>query len=783
MTYSIKSSNIGYPRLGPKREWKKALENFWNKVISEEEFRVQTTQLRLASLKAQQLAGVDIIPVGDFSLYDHVLDTSVMLGVFPKRFNITPETATSLDTYFGIARGTNDAVASEMTKWFNTNYHYIVPELENVQPYLVENRPLILYQEAKKILGIEGKPVILGLVTFLKLGKLYQVAPTACGCGGSCHEDTGANEVNLRALIPLFLPIYLQIVTELVNAGVKHIQFDEPILATDFPQEEFTFFEQIYTAIKEVAPNTEIILQTYFDSIPLYDQVITLPVDAIGLDFINDDGQNLKHLQKNTFPQNKQLYAGVIDGKNIWRADLEQKLVLIKAIIASTNKTDIIIQPSNSLLHVPVTTKTETKIDLTLLNGLAFANEKIQEITTLATALTHPSLVTNDLILTSSIAVNQLNSSESRNNSAVLAEITQLKTFNNERTSPYAKRIEIQHQKLNLPLLPTTTIGSFPQSPLIRSTRAKFLKGEISAESYNQFIDEQTKYWIALQEELDIDVLVHGEFERNDMVEYFGEKLSGFITTAFGWVQSYGSRAVKPPIIYGDIAFTTPITVRQSAYAQSLTSRPVKGMLTAPITIINWSFVRDDIALDIVGNQIGLALRKEVAALEKAGIGIIQVDEPALREGLPLQKKNWQKYLDDAVYSFKLTTTGVQDQTQIHTHMCYANFDDIIETISNLDADVISIEASRSHGEIIQSFENYHYDKEIGLGVYDIHSPRVPSTTEIKANIERALRVIPAKQFWINPDCGLKTRKEAETVAALKHMVTITKEIRKKYQD
>ena len=784
MTQTIKSSNLGYPRIGEKREWKRSLEKYWAGKLTTTELLAETKALRLSYLEKQQASGLSLIPVGDFSLYDHVLDTSVMFGVFPKRFGVTPETATSVDTYFNIARGTKDAIASEMTKWFNTNYHYIVPELEDAKPYLVENRPLKYYKEAKAELGIEGKPVILGPITFLRLGKEYteEHVESTCSCGGCGTAINTIEKASFKSLLAAFLPLYIQLVEELVAEGVQYIQFDEPILTTDFAKADFHYFEEVYGALKAVAPETKLILQTYFDAVPLYEEIIALPVDAIGLDFVNDYGESFKNLQTFGFPQDKELFAGIIDGRNIWRSDLVKKKVKLQELLEVVPAERLTIQPSNSLLHVPVTVKNEEKLEKVLKDGLAFADEKLVELVILVEAIKTGGEAIEQQLIFSQEKVAALNTSPLRNNKKVQQAIADLATLHNERASQYDVRIQKQHKKYQFPLLPTTTIGSFPQSPEVRQKRAQWLKKEITQEAYDAFIEEETARWITIQEELDIDVLVHGEFERNDMVEYFGEKLTGFVTTQFGWVQSYGSRAVKPPLVYGDVEFLTPITVKESVYAQSLTARPVKGMLTAPITIINWSFVRDDIARNDVANQIGLALRQEVKALETAGIGIIQVDEPALREGLPLQKKRWGKYLADAVYSFKLTTTGVNDETQIHTHMCYAEFDDIIETISQLDADVISIEASRSHGEIIQTFEHFKYDKEIGLGVYDIHSPRIPTEDEIRENIERALQVIPAKQFWINPDCGLKTRKEAEVIAALKHMVSITKEVRQLYK-
>ncbi|WP_088815897.1 MULTISPECIES: 5-methyltetrahydropteroyltriglutamate--homocysteine S-methyltransferase [Listeria] len=757
----VLSSNLGYPRLGEKREWKKSLENFWNNKISEDTLLSETKAIRLAALNKQKEKGIELIPVNDFTLYDHVLDLSVAFGVIPKRFgNFTNEV--SLRTYFDIARGNDTAVASEMTKWFNTNYHYIVPELDDVEPKLLENRALKAYLEAKKELGIDGKPVIIGPITYLKLGK-------------------GADKNDFASLVQKFLPLYKTIIEELDAAGAKWIQLDEPILATSLAKEEVVLFEEVYAELRAAAPHAKLILQTYFESVDAYEAVVKLPVDAIGLDFVHDHGETLERIQKFGFPDNKYLAAGIIDGRNVWRADVQAKRAELEILTRLVQKDKLIVQPASSLLHVPVTKKSEPNLDKVLYDGLSFADEKLDEVVLLAKAVSDGAEAVSSELEKAELAVSELNRSEHRNNKAVQTELSELSSISAERKSPFETRIKAQHEWLNLPLLPTTTIGSFPQSPEVRKKRAAFLKGDITKAEYETYIEQETERWIRIQEDLDLDVLVHGEFERTDMVEYFGQKLAGFQATKFGWVQSYGSRAVRPPLIYGDVAFTENITVKESKFAQSLTNRPVKGMLTAPVTIINWSFVRDDIPRSDVFNQVGLALRKEVLALEENGIRVIQVDEPALREGLPLKRSRWEKYLNDAVYAFKLTTSGVADETQIHTHMCYSDFDDIIDAISALDADVISIETSRSHGEIISTFEAYHYDKEIGLGVYDIHSPRVPSTTEIKTNIERALRVIPVQNFWINPDCGLKTRKEEETVAALRDMVSATKEIREAY--
>lgn len=747
------SSNLGYPRIGKQREWKKALDKFWNGKISEKDLLEETKTVRLEGLRKQKEKEIDLIPVGDFTLYDHVLDTAVMFGVIPERFQ-TDCTGTSLETYFSIARGTQNAVASEMTKWFNTNYHYIVPEFNESKPSLKENRPLDFYNEAKEELGIEGKPVLLGPITFIKLGKGYE-------------------EGEFPTLVEEFLPLYIDVLTELKEAGVKWVQIDEPIFSTALTKEDIVQAEYVYESFAKVIPEVNIIIQTYFESVDSYEKIVNLPAAAIGLDFVH--GNSLEQLNKHGFPKDKKLAAGIIDGRNVWRQDLNHQIDLLESIAEIVDKENIIVQPSCSLIHVPVTTESEKALDLVIKEALSFADEKLDEISILARGLERGKESVLLEIRESTNAIEVLNHSDYRQQ-IVKNPAGSLST---ERELVFKERIALQKERLQLPLLPTTTIGSLPQTAEVRRERLKWRKGEITDQAYEEYIKNEIKKWIDIQEEIGLDVLVHGEFERTDMVEYFGEKLNGFLVTQFGWVQSYGSRCVRPPIIFGDVTFDRPMTVKESVYAQSLTQKKVKGMLTGPVTILNWSFVRDDISRFDVLDQIAVALRFEIEELEKNGIKIIQVDEPALREGLPLKSENWDQYLNRAVHAFKLATASVQNSTQIHTHMCYSDFQDIFETISALDADVISIENSRSHGELISTFKENTYDKEIGLGVYDIHSPRVPTKEEIKANVNRALQIIPSSQFWINPDCGLKTRQETETIAALQNMTEAAKELRK----
>lgn len=756
----VKSSNLGYPRIGENREWKKTLEQFWTGKLEKETFLQQMEEIRLSSLQKQKEQGIDFIPVGDFSLYDHVLDTATMFGLVPKRYEYTGGKV-SLETYFDIARGTKGAVASEMTKWFNTNYHYIVPELYEAVPSLVENRPLQFYKEAKQKLDILGKPVILGPITFVKLSKGYK-------------------DNDLKTVVDQFVPLYATILTELQEEGVEWVQIDEPILATTISEEDMALFHDVYKQLNDAAPNIKVILQTYFESIDHYEEVISLPVQGIGLDFVHDNNQNLAALKKFGFPQDKVLAAGIIDGRNIWRANLDDKYSLLSEIAEVVSKDRLILQPSSSLLHVPVTVKNEETLEEVLKEALSFADEKLQEIVLLTKGLQGGKETIQKEISASKKAIQALNHSASRNNTQVQEDIQNLRTFRAERETTSEVRQQIQDETFQLPLLPTTTIGSFPQTQEVRKQRLKWRKGELTDADYQEYIKAEMKKWIDIQEELGLDVFVHGEFERTDMVEYFGEKLAGFQFTKFGWVQSYGSRCVKPPLIYGDVSFQEPMTVKETVYAQSLTTKPVKGMLTGPITILNWSFVRDDISRYEVANQIALALRKEVEVLEENGIRMIQVDEPAIREGLPLKQEKKESYLDAAVYAFKLATTSVQNETQIHTHMCYSDFKNIIDAITALDADVISIETSRSHGELIHAFEEHTYDKGIGLGVYDIHSPRVPKLEELTRNIDRALQVLNPKLFWINPDCGLKTRGMDETIASLKVMVEAAKQTRER---
>ncbi|MFJ7406291.1 MULTISPECIES: 5-methyltetrahydropteroyltriglutamate--homocysteine S-methyltransferase [unclassified Lysinibacillus] len=760
MTYT--TTVIGYPYIGEDREWKKALEAFWRNELTEEDFLQKMKEIRLARIDKQLCSGIDIVTVGDFTPYDRMLDTAMMFGLVPKRFG-WQGVKVDLQTYYAVARGNKEAVASEMTKWFNTNYHYIVPEYEGQALQLTDNKILADFLEVKEVYGITAKPTLIGPYTFCKLTKGY-------------------DKVSQVAFILALLPLYAQVIQELVSAGADWVQLEEPALVTSLDEAEVKLVQEIYTQLAAAVPEANIMLQTYFESLSAYNTLIELPVQGFGLDFVHGYTKNMEALRQFGFPHDKVLAVGIVNGRDIWRANLAEVSTTVRAIEQLTSAQELWVQSSCSLQHVPISTALETKLEPVLKNALAFADEKLAEISEVAKYLKEKNHTSNHTISESMKAIEALKKHSVRNNLAVQQEVQTMSTEDFERQNDYNARQIIQQQSLQIPLFPTTTIGSFPQSDEVKRTRNAWRKKQLADEAYADFVAQETKRWIAIQEDLDIDVLVHGEFERTDMVEYFGEKLTGFAFTEKAWVVSYGSRCVKPPIIYGDVAWEAPMTVKETAYAQSLTNRYVKGMLTGPVTILNWSFVRDDIARKDVTYQIALALRKEVEALEAAGIAIIQVDEPALREGLPLRKENWGEYLDWTVKAFKLATASVKDETQIHTHMCYCEFNDFIEPISALDADVISIETSRSHGELIASLQINPYEKGIGLGVYDIHSPRVPSEQEMLSIMQDSLQVLSTNQFWINPDCGLKTRKEPETVAALAHMVAAAKTLRQQVQ-
>ncbi|GAE26803.1 5-methyltetrahydropteroyltriglutamate-homocysteine methyltransferase [Halalkalibacter wakoensis JCM 9140] len=759
---NVVSTAIGYPYIGENREWKRCVESFWKKKISEEQFRLEMKTIRLDHMKRQQSLGLELLTVGDFTYYDRMLDLAAMFGLVPTRYSWTGGEV-DLSTYYSMARGANDVVACEMTKWFNTNYHYIVPEYEDQPLTLTKNYILDYFLEAKEELGLITKPTIIGPFTFIQLAKGY--------------------DAKSKALFILkLLPLYAQALQQLVDAGATWIQVEEPAFVLSLSTEDVKLVQEMYKQLAEEVPDAQIMLQTYFEGLSAYEELSQLPVAGIGLDFVHGKEENLDSLRTYGFPPDKVLGVGVVNGRDIWIANLAEKAADVKAILSLSGAEEVWIQSSCSLQHVPVTTKSETNLDSTLRNALAFADEKIVEITHITSYVRDEDWAGNKSVSKSMLATEALVNHEARQNRRVKELVSQVKPEHFLRPIPFKQRQTLQKEVLKLPDYPTTTIGSFPQSDEVKRTRTAWRKKEITDSAYAEFVKMETARWIQIQEEIGLDVLVHGEFERTDMVEYFGEKLNGFAFTEKAWVVSYGSRCVKPPIIYGDVEWTAPMTVKEVEEAQQLTSKHVKGMLTGPVTILNWSFVRDDISREQVANQIALALREEIQALEDAGISIIQVDEPALREGLPLRKENWNEYLSWAVNAFKLATSSVKNETQIHTHMCYCEFNDFIEPIRALDADVISIETSRSHGELIQSLKKNPYELGIGLGVYDIHSPRVPSMEEIDTILNESLEVIAKEQFWVNPDCGLKTRHEEETIASLRNMVAATQKLREQHE-
>ncbi len=754
--------NLGFPRIGADRELKKSLEAYWQGNISLNDLNETSQQLRKRHWQLQADAGIDLIPVGDFSQYDQVLDLSCLLGVVPPRFkNHTAGQPVSAQTYFAMARGEQrdgEAVAAcEMTKWFDTNYHYQVPEIHKGQTFKLSFDKLFNEIEEAKALGINAKPVLIGPITWLWLAKVK----------GEAFDK-------LQLITPL-IEAYQKILNRLQEQGVEWVQIDEPVLALDLPIIWKSTLEFAYRKLN--TGNVKTILATYFgelaDNLAL---TCNLQVDALHIDLVR--GKNQLDDVLKLLPENKILSLGIIDGRNIWRSDLDAALTTLK--FAQEKLGDRLwVAPSCSLLHVPVDLAREEKLDGELKNWLAFATQKLDELNTLNQALNgNKDAVSDKLILSRDANLSRKNSP--RIHHAEIKQRVESVTENMlSRKSKFNARSDIQKDWLKLPAFPTTTIGSFPQTKEIRQARRDYKAGEIKQHEYINFMQQEISHVIKEQEALGLDVLVHGEAERNDMVEYFGEQLDGFAFTQFAWVQSYGSRCVKPPIIFGDISRPQAMTVMWSQYAQSQTDKPMKGMLTGPVTILNWSFVRDDQPRSATAEQIALALRDEVYDLEQAGIKVIQIDEAALREGLPLRKKDWQHYLDWAVRAFRLTASVAKDETQIHTHMCYSEFNDIIQAIADMDADVITIETSRSDMELLDVFDDFNYPNEIGPGVYDIHSPNVPNTQHIVNLMRKATQRIPQERLWINPDCGLKTRQWPEVKEALACMVESAVQLRK----
>lgn len=765
------TNNLGYPRVGAFRELKKANEAYWAKKISAQELLQAGLKIREGNWKTQKDAGIDLIPSNDFSFYDQVLDLTLTVGAIPAQYQSlldTKDKGYNLDLYFAMARGFQqegvDVTAMEMTKWFDTNYHYIVPEFVKNQEFkLTSEKFLNEYNEAKSF-GIETKPVLIGPISYLLLGK---------------EKESGFNRIDL---IDKLVPVYEEILGKLAAAGAKYVQIDEPFLALDIDDATRALYTSVFTKLAAAAKDIKIIVTTYFEALRDNEETaLNLPVYAVHVDLVRGENQLDTILAK--VPASLTLSLGVVEGRNIWKNDYEKSLAQIKKAVDALGKDRVLVGPSSSLLHVPFdldNEDNEESLPKEVKNWLAFAKQKLAEVKDLAIlAEGEVDAKTAERFEANKVAAEDRRTSSLIHKPEVKERTANITDDDAKRTSTFLARKEAQQAKFNLPAFPTTTIGSFPQTKDVRKWRADLKKGAISQEQYDKEIAEETERTIRLQEQLDIDVLVHGEFERNDMVEYFGEQLAGYAFTKNGWVQSYGSRCVKPPVIYGDVYRPADMTVRWSSYAQTLTNRPVKGMLTGPVTILQWSFVRNDQPRSTTTYQIALAILDEVQALEKAGIKIIQIDEPAIREGLPLRKADHQQYLDWAVRSFRVSSSNVDDDTQIHTHMCYSEFNDIIEDIAAMDADVITIETSRSQMELLDAFAaDFKYPNDIGPGVYDIHSPRVPSTEEMVELLRKAKAVVPAEQLWVNPDCGLKTRAWPETKAALEAMVEAAKILR-----
>ncbi len=746
---------LGFPRIGVKRELKRAIESYWKGELTKEKLLDTAKDLRKHHWQLQKENGIDLVPAGDFSLYDHILDMTATLGSVPERFAFKGEKV-NLETYFDMARGKGNNVAMEMTKWFDTNYHYIVPEFEAKHTFKLSSEKI--FEEVKEAIdgGFNVKPVLPGPLTYIFLGK-----------------ETEATLDRFNYLDSI-LKVYEEILTRL-SQNCEWIQLDEPILILDLNKKVKEHFKEAYEKLTKASGSMKILLSTYFGSLDSNEGLaLSPPVSAIHLDLVRAPEQ-LDSVLKNIGPD-KILSLGVVNGRNIWKTNLDTAVSTVKKATEAIGKERIMIAPSCSLLHVPVDLDEETTLNSEIKNWMAFAKQKCKELQIIRDSAL--SKETSVELKANREALKSRKENPLVTNKTVQDKLESISKEMLSRKSPFAERIKKQNENLKLSLLPTTTIGSFPQTKEIRKTRSELKKGKISEEDYKKNMKAFIKETVDKQEGLGLDILVHGEPERNDMVEYFGEQLKGYCFTKNGWVQSYGTRCVKPPVLYGDVIRPKSMTVDWIKYAQSLTDKPMKGMLTGPVTILCWSFVRDDQPRSLTCKQIALALREEVAELEEAGIKIIQVDEPAIREGLPLRKKHWESYLRWAIDCFRLTTSGVKDETQIHTHMCYSEFNDIIEWIAKMDADVISIEASRSKMELLKAFKDFHYPNEIGPGVYDIHSPRIPSKEEIKSLIKKAIEVIPLKNLWVNPDCGLKTRNWEEVIPSLRNMVEAARELR-----
>lgn len=752
---TILNHTLGFPRVGLRRELKKAQESYWAGNSTQEELLTVGRELRARHWQQQKQAGVDLLPVGDFAWYDHVLTTSLLLGNVPARHQ-NKDGSVDLDTLFRLGRGRaptgEPAAAAEMTKWFNTNYHYMVPEFTQGQQFTLSWTQILDEVDEALALGHKVKPVLLGPVTYLWLGKVK------------------GEQFDRLSLLNDILPVYQQVLAELAKRDIEWVQIDEPALVLELPQAWLDAFKPAYDALQG---STKLLLTTYFERVSTNLVTIrTLPVQGLHVDLVHGKDDIAELNEK--IPADWLLSVGVINGRNVWRADLSSWFERLQPLVGKRQQ--LWIGTSCSLLHSPIDLSTETRLDEEVKSWFAFALQKCEELALLSRALNH-----NDpqLLEAWSAPIRARRQSVRVHNPAVGKRLAGITAQDSQRASSYQSRAEVQRKRFQLPAWPTTTIGSFPQTTEIRGLRLDFKQGRLDRSHYRTGIAEHIRQAIVEQERLGLDVLVHGEAERNDMVEYFGENLDGFAFTQNGWVQSYGSRCVKPPVIIGDISRPEPITVEWAKYAQSLTNKPVKGMLTGPVTILCWSFPREDVSRETIARQIALALRDEVEDLENAGIGIIQIDEPALREGLPLRQSDWAAYLEWAVEAFRLNAAVAKDDTQIHTHMCYCEFNDIMDAIAALDADVITIETSRSDMELLESFEEFDYPNEIGPGVYDIHSPNVPSVEWMEALLRKAAKRIPTERLWVNPDCGLKTRGWTETREALANMVKAAQNLRK----
>lgn len=757
----ISTQNLGFPRIGRNRELKKAVEAFWSDPTARGKLLVAAAAIRQENWRLQKAAGIDLIPSNDFSFYDQVLDHVCLLGCAPERYTENGRKVVNLDEYFAMARGNGAAHALEMTKWLDTNYHYLVPELEPDQGFqLASTKPFDEFREALGI-GILTKPVLLGPVSFLRMAK----------CRGAAFDKL--------SLLERLVPVYALILKELGKLGAEWIQLDEPVLAMDMDERERSALRSAYGILAAAAPEASLMVCAYFggygENLPT---LLGLPVKGVHLDVTRAEKELFPLLQ--ALPGDKLLSLGIVDGRNVWKNDFSRSLALIGKVREAIGANRLILSPSCSLLHSPMSLRGENATPAHVLPWLAFAEEKLAELADLAVMAQAGNWGTSPKFLANQAVMRNRREHAGTHLGAVRGKTARIRPEDGKRLSPFPARIERQNARLGLPPFPTTTIGSFPQTEGVRQARSRWKKGQLDDNGYRNFLEAETLMAIRSQEEIGLDVLVHGEFERNDMVEFFGERLEGFAFTSNGWVQSYGTRCVKPPIIWGDVHRPLPMTVDWAVFSMRATERPMKGMLTGPVTILKWSFVRDDQALSETANQIALAIREEVRDLEAAGVPIIQIDEPALREALPLRRSEWKACLDWEVWAFQLASAGVADATQIHTHMCYCDFGEIMEYIARMDADVISLEASRSRMELLDAFTGYHYPNGIGPGVWDIHSPRVPGQEEMSGLLEKARGVIAPQNLWVNPDCGLKTRRWDEVVPALRNMVDAARRLRER---